>query len=108
MLRPETNDRGRPAANGPASNVTDGDATIMPLRTDLLSDLDALADSLRGYLVVQVVVDDAGHRRTHLYRSAAAAERAVERARSRGRYAHISLCQLLPVGVVAGLGGGLG
>jgi hypothetical protein len=71
-----------------------------------LSDLDALAEALRGYIVVQVVVDDAGHRRTNLFRSAAAAERAVKRARERGRAAHVTLCQLLPVGVVAGLGGG--
>lgn len=106
MLRPEPDDRGRPLA-GPASNViTDGDGTIMPRGADILAD--ALADSLRGYLVVQVVIDDAGHRRTHLYRSAAAAERAVKRATRRGRYAHVSLCQLLPVGVVGGLGGGVG
>lgn len=71
-----------------------------------LADLDAEAEQLSGYLVVQVVINDAGHRRTHLYRSAAAAERAVERARKRGRWAHVTLCQLLPVGVVYGLGGG--
>lgn len=85
-----------------------GDVSIVPAGSDMLADLDALTDSLRGYLVVQVVIDDAGHRRTHIYRSAAAAERAVKRAKERGRYAHVSLCQLLPVGVVAGLGGGVG
>jgi hypothetical protein len=81
---------------------------MMTRTTDLLADLDALAEHLHGYLVVQVVIDDAGHRRTQVYRSAAAAEKAVERARDRGRYAHVSLCQLLPVGVVAGLVGGAG
>ena len=75
-------------------------------RENLLADLDALAESLRGYIVVQVVVDDEGHRRTFPYRSAAAAERCVERARERGRTAHVSLVQMLPVGVVVGLGGG--
>lgn len=109
MLRPETNDRGRPAANQTASNViTDGNTVSIVPTADMLADLDALADSLRGYLVVQVVIDDAGHRRTYLYRSAGAAERAVLRAKERGRFAHVSLCQLLPVGVVAGLGGGVG
>lgn len=61
-----------------------------------------MAEHLRGYFVVQVVVDDAGHRRTNVFRSAGAAERAVRRARERGRCAHVSLCQLLPVGVVGG------
>ncbi len=65
-----------------------------------VGDLDALAEALSGYFVVQVVVDDAGHRRTRIYRTTAAAEAAVERARSRGRVAHVSLCRLLPVGVV--------
>lgn len=71
-----------------------------------LAEPDAEAEQLSGYLVVEVGINDAGHRRTHLYRSAAAAERAVERARKRGRWAHVTLCQLLPVGVVYGLGGG--
>jgi hypothetical protein len=78
----------------------------MPATGDLLGDLDAMAQSLNGYLVVRVVVDDAGHLRTYLYRSAAAAERCVQRAHDRGRYAHVSLCSLLPAGVVTGLGGG--
>jgi hypothetical protein len=64
-----------------------------------------MAENSRGYFVVQVVIDDAGHRRTQIYRSAAAAERAVRRARERGRTAHVSLCQLLPIGVVSSLGG---
>lgn len=79
----------------------DGDEAILRPAPDILADLDALAESLRGYLVVQVQVDDAGHRRTSVYRSAGAAQRAVQRARERGRVAHVSLCQLLPVGVVS-------
>lgn len=79
---------------------------IVPPAADVLAELDALAESLRGYFVVQVVVDDEGHRRTSIYRSAGAAEKAVRRARERGRTAHVSLCQLLPVGVVSSLGGG--
>lgn len=106
MLQPEVDER-RPERLE-AAETFGGVRPIMAHTTDLLSDLDALAHSLRGYLVVQVVIDDAGHRRTHVYRSAAAAERAVRRARERGRYAHVSLCQLLPVGVIAGLGGGVG
>lgn len=75
-------------------------------RADILAEVDALTESLRGYIVVQVVVDDEGHRRTYLYRSAAAAERCVKRARDRGRFAHVSICSLLPAGVVVGMGGG--
>jgi hypothetical protein len=71
---------------------------------DLLAELDPRAESLRGYLVVQVEVDDDGHRRTYLYRSAAAAERCVKRAQDRGRRAHVTLVQMMPVGVVTGLG----
>lgn len=85
------------AANPGASNVTSGDFQSVRPTTDTL---DGLAESLRGYLVLQVVVDDAGHRRTHLYRSAGAAQRAVERAQARGREAHLTLCQLVPLDVV--------
>lgn len=74
-------------------------------RRGLLADLDAYAELLAGRFFVQVVIDDdAQHRRTYVYRSAGAAERAVERARDRGQTAHVTLCQLLPVGVVVGLG----
>ena len=97
------NDRSRPAANGTASKLSNGDMASVPRSSDMLRDLDALAASLRGYLVVQVVVDDEGHRRTHLYRSAGAAQRAVQRAKDRGRAAHVSARQLLPVAVVQGL-----
>lgn len=97
------NDRGRPlATDGPTKSITT-DTSSVPRPADVLAELDALAEHLRGYYVVQVVVDDAGHRRTNFYRSAKAAERAVERARLRGRDAHVTLCQLMPVGVVAGV-----
>lgn len=72
---------------------------------DILAELDAMAEQLRGYLVVQVQIDDQDHRRTYHYRSAVAAERAVKRANDRGRRAHVSLVQMVPVGVVVGLGG---
>lgn len=103
-MQPE-HDRGRPTANRTASNVTSGDLDSVPSRADLLADLDALAQHLAGRFVVQVVVDaDRDHRRTNVYRSCAAAERAVKRARDRGQTAHVSLVQMLPVGVVVGLG----
>lgn len=79
---------------------------ILSPSTSVVADLDVMAEALRGYFVVQVVIDEDGHRRTSLYRSAGAAQRAVERARERGRDVHVSLCQLMPVGVVVGLGGG--
>jgi hypothetical protein len=102
-MQPE-HDRGRPGERA-ASNVISGDLHSVTRSECVLSDLDAMAENIRGYFVVQVVIDDAGHRRTQLYRSAGAAERAVSRARERGRTAHVSLCQLLPVGVVSSLGG---
>lgn len=101
-MRPD-NDRARPVTTpgGPTSNLLD--SSSIPRPADLLGDLDALAEHLRGYFVVQVVINDAGHRRSHFYRNAQAAERAVERARLRGRHAHVTLCQLMPVGVVTGV-----
>ena len=66
-----------------------------------------MAEQLRGYLVVQVTIDDDDHHhRIYLYRSANAAERCVRRARERGRASHVTLCSLLPAGVVVGLDGG--
>jgi hypothetical protein len=76
------------------------DSDQQPLPALAITDLDAMAEAMRGYFVVQVVIDDHGHRRTTLYRSAGAAEGAVKRARARGRFCHVSLCQLLPVGTV--------
>lgn len=77
----------------------------LPRPADLLSDLDALAEHLRGRIVVQVEIDDDKFR-THIYRSTAAAEACVHRARERGKRSHVTLVQMLPVGVVTGLGGG--
>lgn len=95
MMERQSRPSGEP---GTAKASIAGDSAIV-------ADLDELAANLRGYLVLQVVVNDEGDRRTTIYRSAGAAERAVKRARSRGRDAHVTLCQLLPVGVVLGGGG---
>lgn len=62
-----------------------------------------MAEHLRGRLVVQVKLDDE-RTRTYVYRNAAAAERAVQRAKDRGQRAHVTLVQMLPIGVVVGLG----
>lgn len=99
----------RLVVNNETAHDSGGDlksGSSIPHIGDYLADVDALAESLRGYLVVQVVIDDAGHRRTCVYRSAGAAERAVRRARDRGRTAHVSLVQMLPVGVIVGLASG--
>jgi hypothetical protein len=85
---------------GPAQSIStaikNAGATL-PLPAGTLADLDTLAEHLRGRFVVQVVVDaDAGHRRTNVYRSCAAAERAVLRALERGQTAHVTLVQMLP------------
>ncbi len=74
-------------------------------RHSCLADIDAQAELLRGVFVLRVQVNDDGDRRTYFYKSAGAAERAVKRARERGRTAHVALCQLVPVGVVWGPGG---
>lgn len=100
-----THDRGRPGEKAPSNGVSD-DNRIVASPADVLADLDAVAEQLRGRFAVQVTVNDLGHVRTYLYRSAGAAERCVERARQRGRTAHVSVVQLLPVGVVVGIGGG--
>jgi hypothetical protein len=94
-------DDGAPARAPRNADTTDSNI----VGADLLADLDALAESLRGYLVLQLVVDDAGHKRTSVYRSAASAQRAVRRARDRGRATHVTLVQMVPLGVVVGLGG---
>jgi hypothetical protein len=72
-------------------------------RHTLLANLDALAEHLRGRFVVQVAIDGDWYR-TNVYRNAAAAERAVNRAKVRGQRVHVTLVQMLPVGVVVGLG----
>lgn len=95
-------DRGRPGEERPRTSLA-GDLHSVPRRDDMLADLDALAESLRARFAVQVTIDDAGHRRTYLYRSAAAAERCAARAHDRGRSFHVTLVQFVPVGVVSGL-----
>lgn len=69
--------------------------------------MENLVRELRCYLVVQVIVNDQGHRRTHVYRSVAAAQAAIARAQGRGRSAHATLCQLVPVDVPSLATGGL-
>ncbi len=96
-------DRSRPGEKA-AWNVTDGDKSSVPSHS-CLADIDAQAELLRGVFVLRVQVNDDGDRRTYFYKSAGAAERAVKRARERGRTAHVALCQLVPVGVVWGPGG---
>jgi len=88
----------RPVVSGAAENISKETRTS-------LADLDAQAAHLRGRFVVQVQVDGDKYR-THIYRSTAAAERAVHRANAAGKRAHVTLVQLLPVGVVVGLDGG--
>lgn len=99
-------DRSRPIASRTASNVTATDIHSVTPGDGLVGELDALAGNLRGLFVVTVEIGTEGHTRRHLYRSAGAAEKCVLRARLRGASAHVTLCQLLPVGVVAGLGVG--
>lgn len=85
-------------------NVSDGnlDTFTVPPTTDPRTDLDALAEHLRGVYVAQVVVDNAGHRRTYYYKNLTAVERAVRRARDRGRDCHVTLVQLVPIAVIPG------
>lgn len=107
MTQPERRSRPGGVNHSGAAETFGGVETSVPRPTDLLADVDALAAHLNARLVVQVTVDaDLDHRRTTVYRSCSAAERAVKRARQRGQTAHVSLVQMLPVGVVVGLGGG--
>ena len=100
--------RSRPdAANiGAANDRAGGLKSVSTLadNRDVLADLDAVAEHLSGRFVVQVNIEG-DHWRTNVYRNAAAAERAVDRAAARGQRAHVTLCQMIPVGVVVGLGG---
>ena len=86
---------------GPAQSFST--AIKAPCQCNGLGDLDALAEALNGRFLVQVTIDG-DRRRTNVYRNAGAAERAVKRAKERGQTAHVSLCQLLPIGVVTGMG----
>jgi len=77
-------------------------SNTVPDPDDYLTELDAIAESLRGRFVVTVEVGDQGHTRTHYYVNARAAERAVHRARARGASVRVTLVQLHPVGIVRG------
>lgn len=52
-----------------------------------------------GYAVL--VETGEGRYRRRLFLTLASAERAVDRARDRGHYAHMVLCRIIPSGVVA-------
>lgn len=105
-MRLPDNEERRPAQDAVRDEVVPAPSvgSILPPPAGFAGDLDALAEHLRGRFVVQVVVDaDRNHRRTNVYRSCAAAERAVARATARGQRAHVTLVQMLPVGVVQGV-----
>jgi hypothetical protein len=57
--------------------------------------------------MVEVGVGLNGKTRTFFYTNVGAAERCVDRARSRGAVARVALVQTIPVGIVTGLGGEL-
>lgn len=89
----------RPAGNR-AANEQAGRPTLSAesTATEPLSALDA-AGVVDGVHVVVVRVDGEHYRR-RVYLNLPSAQRAVERARARGRGAEIVLCQLVPAGVV--------
>ena len=104
-MRRSEHDSGRPGERAPTNVIAAGDDNqSLAVATDILADLDAMAEHLRGRLVIQVEVDEEKFR-THIYRSTAAAERCVQRAAERGRRSHVTLVRMLPVGVVVGLSG---
>lgn len=108
MGLPERESRPAGGTTEPAQSISTAIKAAEPILrapTDILADLDALAEHLRGRLVVQVEIDDDKFR-TYIYRSPAAAQACAERAAERGRRSHITLVQMLPVGVVVGLRGG--
>lgn len=78
---------------------------VPALGPDVLADRDAAAEHQRGRFVVQTQTDGEKYR-TVVHMAAKAAENAVARGNARGKQVHVSLCQLLPVGVVVGLAGG--
>lgn len=102
-MTPPRNAEGQRAHAAPHDEVAiTATATVTPM-VPAVGDIDALTESLYGVFVCQVVVDDVGHRRTNYYRNLGAVERAVDRARNRGRTAHVSLVQLVPVGTIVGV-----
>ena len=106
MERPPDNERSRPGEKAaPTVSTAISTETSVPNPIDVLGDLDALAEHLRGKFVVQTQTDGDRYR-THVYMTAKAAENAVRRGNARGKHVHVALCQLLPVGVVVGLASG--
>ncbi len=107
MTRPDVD--GRPAGvyraarsvvhAGDGSQLTDDECTsVRRLNT---SDAQAAAEQCRGAFVV-VVATSAGRYRRRVFLTLAASEHAAERARRAGHDAHVMLCRLDPVAVVAG------
>jgi hypothetical protein len=95
-------DEGGPWQDRPTASAN----AIVSHSVAVLTDVDAIAEHLSGKFVVQLQIEDDKYRTT-VYQSVKAAENAVRRANRRGKRAHVTLCQLLPVGVVTGLGGAL-
>lgn len=91
----------RPGRETEAASSRATRTNLTPDAADL-ADLDARAESLRARFVVQVQVEG-DHYRTKVYMTAKSAENAARRANKRGKLVHVSLCQLLPAGVVIGL-----
>jgi hypothetical protein len=94
------NDEGRPLA-GPPSNVNNTDSHIVPLGTDVLRELDALAAHVDGAFVVVVKVNGPRYRR-RCYLTAKAAENAARKAVERGEAATVYMAELKPLWRVSG------
>jgi hypothetical protein len=62
--------------------------------------VDTMEVELAGAFVVRVVVSDIGGTRDLIFRTVASAEKAVARAKARGRDARVLLCTLQPIGEV--------
>ena len=83
---------------GAGVRLTDESTSVRRLNT---SDAQAAAEQCRGAFVV-VVTTAGGRYRRRVYLNLAAGEHAARRARQAGHDAHIMLCRLDPVAVVAG------
>lgn len=102
MLRPER--ESRPVASGPAESISTAikaAGPIVPLGTDILRELDALAAHVDGAFVVVVKVNGARYRR-RCYLTAKAAENAARRAVERGEDAVIYMAELKPLWRIKG------
>lgn len=103
LLRPETEIRTGPAANGTGSNGIAG-GNISSVLATTLHHPKAIAP---GYAVLLMRRD--GHWRRQVFMSLHSATRALERAESAGREARMQLVELVPVpsAPVIVIGGGL-